>query len=85
MPDDKTHGRSTSSASGVTTGPKPAGASSDATADKPGTDTALLEAAAASGDADVQNLLAQREIAQRNDDQDAIKDIDERLRAGVER
>jgi hypothetical protein len=83
MPDQKAPEKAKTS--GVTTASaSPPASSSDATADKPDTDTALLQAAAQSGDADVQNLLAQREIALRNGDDDAVKDIDERLRAGVE-
>jgi len=85
---DKTAGQkpaSTNDAGPKTPDVNPPGASSDATADTSKTDTDLLSAAAASGDADVQNLLAQREIAQRNGDEDAVKDIDDRLRAGLEK
>ena len=42
-------------------------------------DAAVLSAAAASGDADVHNLLAHRAIAELNQDAEAIKAIDKQL------
>jgi hypothetical protein len=43
-------------------------------------DADVLSAAANSGDADVQNLLAHRAIAELNGDADAIKEIDSKLK-----
>lgn len=94
MPDEKAKtsdkaagdkGPSTNTSGVTTASANPAGSTSADVADTSKTDKALLEAAAASGDADVHNLLAQREIALRNDQQDDVKDIDERLRSAVER
>ena len=84
MADSKsTKPASTSGAGLKTSDLEGAGSSSDATADRKGEDTDLLSAAAASSDAAVHQLLGEREIAARNGDADALKDIDDRLREAV--
>lgn len=80
MPDEK------AKTSGMTTASvKPAASTSDDVADTKKTDTDLLTAAAGSSDAAVQNLLAEREIHARNGDEDALKDLDGRLRELIEK
>lgn len=76
---------STNEAGLTTQSTNPAGATSDATADTKNTDTDLLSAAAASSDAAVHQVLGEREIAARNGDEDALKDLDDRLRGLIEK
>ncbi len=52
---------------------------SKATPATPAKAASALASAAESSDAAVHNLLAEREVARLNDDQDALKDVDKRL------